>query len=338
MSKVRLKQLDQDEISGFAKQVLSGDLSSISGSLTGLIYTGNTLSGNFSTLNIKVDVLSGQNTGISGRLDTIEQDFSAFSDQIDNFSGEMYGLSGIVNLLSGDLSFFSGNLVTAETDLASQSGRIDINSGNIISSSGALNSKISIVSGLVDSISGKQDITSGKVVSISGSLNTLSGNFTGFTGRYVNDYVLVCDSKASGTAGGTFTSGAWRTRDINTELFDDGSICTLSSNQIILSGGIYHCDISCPAWVVGKHKARLYNISSASVLLNGTSEETNNSGFYASTRSFIKGRIILPSTGAILEVQHIASNTETSDGFGKACTLDTGNNIYTLAEFRRTSV
>ena len=37
-------------------------------------------------------------------------------------------------------------------------------------------------------------------------------------------HAIICDQKAGGTAGGTFTEGAWRTRDLNTEITDADGI------------------------------------------------------------------------------------------------------------------
>jgi len=41
--------------------------------------------------------------------------------------------------------------------------------------------------------------------------------------------IIVEDQKATTTNGGTFTSGAWRKRDLNTEVYDDNSHCKLTS-------------------------------------------------------------------------------------------------------------
>jgi len=69
------------------------------------------------------------------------------------------------------------------------------------------------------------------------------------------DYILINDTKSSGTHGGTFSSGAWRTRDLNTIVSDTGGHASLSSNQITLEAGTYECFISCPAFDVENHKA-----------------------------------------------------------------------------------
>ena len=49
---------------------------------------------------------------------------------------------------------------------------------------------------------------------------------------------IIEDQKSAGTAGGTFTSGAWRTRDLNTEVSDpDGIVSTQSSTAGTQNGG-----------------------------------------------------------------------------------------------------
>jgi hypothetical protein len=52
-------------------------------------------------------------------------------------------------------------------------------------------------------------------------------------------YVRLSDTKPSGTAGTTYTSGAYRTITINTEEQDVEGVCSLSSNQFTLSAGKY---------------------------------------------------------------------------------------------------
>ena len=51
----------------------------------------------------------------------------------------------------------------------------------------------------------------------------------GTVGKFVS-CALVIDQKSANTNAGTFTSGAHRTRDLNTEVFDPDNIVTVSSN------------------------------------------------------------------------------------------------------------
>ena len=46
-------------------------------------------------------------------------------------------------------------------------------------------------------------------------VDTILGE-SGAERRGLMTYAIICDQKANDTDGGTFTSGAWRTRDLNT--------------------------------------------------------------------------------------------------------------------------
>jgi len=163
-------------------------------------------------------------------------------------------------------------------------------------------------------------------------LDTSTGHkHTGAAGdgtKVTDAYVCVRDKKAQNTHGGTFTSGAWQTRDVNEEQADPRSICSVASNQITLVAGTYRCHISAPAYNVDSHQTRLRNITDGTTLLVGTAErETVDVG-----RSFIVGRFTLAAT-KVLEVQHQCSVTQADTGFGYRCNFT--DEIYTIAEFWR---
>lgn len=142
-------------------------------------------------------------------------------------------------------------------------------------------------------------------------------------------YILIQDQKSSGTNGGTFTAGSFVTRDLNTVVIDTQHIATLSSNQITLGAGQYRVSISCPAFQVNTHTARLQNITDGTTLLSGTSEEASTIDS-VQNRSFIVGRFTLLSPKT-LEVQHRSGATGTSTGFGTPASFGV-NEVYTTCE------
>jgi hypothetical protein len=146
-------------------------------------------------------------------------------------------------------------------------------------------------------------------------------------------YVCVADEKAQSTNGGTFNSGAWRVRTLNTERADDDGLATLSSNQITLAAGKYAVRISAPAFGVNSHKAKLYNVTDTADALIGT-VETANATYSGMSRSFIVGQISLASA-KVLEVQHYCSFTKNNTGFGPAFAAAGVVEVYTVAEFWR---
>ncbi|KKN42645.1 hypothetical protein LCGC14_0710970 [marine sediment metagenome] len=144
-----------------------------------------------------------------------------------------------------------------------------------------------------------------------------------------NDYILVRDKKAITVDGGTFTNGAWQTRDINEEVADPGGHASISGNQITLAAGTYRCQISAPAYATRRHQVRLQNITDVATEVLGTSS-------YAYTtdqcRTFLSGRFTIADT-KVFEVQHRGELTSATFGFGIAS--DWGDEIYTIAEFWR---
>lgn len=149
------------------------------------------------------------------------------------------------------------------------------------------------------------------------------------------DYICLRDEKAANTAGGTFTAdGTWKKRDV-AEFSDTGGNCAVASSVIALATGTYRVRISCPAWYVNSHKARLRRTNNtAATLLVGTSERSGNTGIEsAQTRSIIEGRITVDAADT-LEIQHRAQSTQATNGFGVAANLGEVE-VYTVAEFEK---
>jgi hypothetical protein len=133
--------------------------------------------------------------------------------------------------------------------------------------------------------------------------------------EYLNLQLLhVRDEKASGTGGGTLTSGAWRTRTLNTSLTNEISGASLSSNQITLPSGTYFINAIANVGANSQsHKAKLANITDTSDTVIGTSE-FNEPGS-GSTKSFVIGRFTIASS-KVFELQHRSGNTTDANGFG----------------------
>lgn len=151
--------------------------------------------------------------------------------------------------------------------------------------------------------------------------------------RGKDGYVCVRDKKAQNTPGGTFSAGtnAWRTRDLNEEQADTHNDCTLSSNQITLTAGLWVADIACPAYYCDGHQARLRNVTDSATLVLGTSMFGYTAG-YNNNISLIKGCFELTASKT-LEVQHQCATTSTTYGFGTAANFT--DEIYTVATFKR---
>jgi hypothetical protein len=143
-------------------------------------------------------------------------------------------------------------------------------------------------------------------------------------------YILIQDQKTAGTDGGTFTSGADQTRDLNTKVVDTGSLASVASNQITLAAGTYRFKISAPGCAVDRHQAILYNVTDSSEVAVGVSE-CAASGSFVCNRSFIQGRMTIASS-KVFEVRHRCQTTAVTYGLGVASNFGRAE-IYTVAEF-----
>ena len=116
-------------------------------------------------------------------------------------------------------------------------------------------------------------------------------------------YAIIADIKASNADGGDFDSGAWRTRDLNTEIADPDNIVSLSSNQFTLGAGSYLIEFSAPACRLGSHQTRLYNATTSSEVQIGTSHWAPPTSGHADQNSMGAGRVTITGSTAF-EIQH----------------------------------
>ena len=124
----------------------------------------------------------------------------------------------------------------------------------------------------------------------------------------------VQDQKPSGASGGTFTSGAWRTRDLNTVVANTIPGASLANNQVTLPAGVYDIIAFAPAYKAGGHIVCLYSITENALLALGVMEYTG-AAYGVSTTSCLTTRITLP-VSTILELRHQCSSTQAGNGFG----------------------
>ena len=172
------------------------------------------------------------------------------------------------------------------------------------------------------------------------SASGLSGDgsgLSGISGGKFASYAIIGDQKSNNTHGGTFTSGAWQTRDLNAELSDPDGIVSISSNQFTLAAGSYLVKASAPARRCAYHQTRLQNITDSTTVEYGSSEQsygTGNDNYYV-TRSFLSAQFTI-SASKVFEIQHRCGTTHTSYGMGVASNF--GNTeLYTLVEIYKES-
>jgi hypothetical protein len=137
---------------------------------------------------------------------------------------------------------------------------------------------------------------------------------------------VLQDQKADGTDGGTFTTGAWQTRTINTLVSDPtGIITSLASNQIELATGTYTIRAECAACVqVDRHRMRIQNVTDATTIIQGPNSDANSgAGANGEAGAYVEGRVTVASGTKKFEIQHRCQTTRATDGFGADCTFGT---------------
>jgi hypothetical protein len=138
---------------------------------------------------------------------------------------------------------------------------------------------------------------------------------------------IIEDQKTAGTPGGTFSTGAWRTRDINTKVRDPKSLVSVASNQFVpaVSGWV---EWQTTVGVVQNNTTRLQNIT------DGTT-----AGYGMSSRKVDDATNVMVCGGAPVvagktyELQHQCAQSKTTDGFGIPGTF--GTEVYTRISFWR---
>ena len=136
---------------------------------------------------------------------------------------------------------------------------------------------------------------------------------TGGFGKF-SSYAVIAKVRAANNDGfGSYTTGDWRTRDIDTEITDEDDIVSISSNQFTLQAGTYLINFGCSMYHCNRHAIRLQNITDSTTAGVGN---PNNSYTYSSLL-FTTGvcRVSIASAKTF-EVQGYVSVTKADNGMG----------------------
>ena len=157
---------------------------------------------------------------------------------------------------------------------------------------------------------------------------------TGGFGKF-SSYALLAkvhDSGTSSTYFGAYTTGAWRTRDIDTEVSDEDGIVTISSNQFTLQAGNYRIRYGATSYTVNRHALRLRNVTDTSTVGYGVA----TFGYSYSPILFSEGTVRVSIASAkVFEVQGYPETTKASNGMGFA--MVNGSSYETIVEIFKES-
>ncbi len=142
----------------------------------------------------------------------------------------------------------------------------------------------------------------------------------------------IVDQKPQGTNGGTFTSGAWQTRDLNTINFDPfGIISGLAANQVTLDSGVWAILAIPPALSVNRHMSRIQNITLGTTITFGQSTDSG-----ATQNVSISNAVVtLTDPLTVIEIQHQCAMNSANVGFGRAVNFAGAPELYTIVQFTK---
>jgi hypothetical protein len=133
------------------------------------------------------------------------------------------------------------------------------------------------------------------------------------------------ETQANLTQGGTFTSGSYVKRTLNTTVINDITGCSIASSVITLPAGTYFVSAIAPALQVSNHKTRLQNTTDSTTIAIGTTN-TCAAADTTQTNAELTTYFTLAASKTI-ELQHRCATTAASYGLGTAMNFS-DNEVY----------
>ena len=128
------------------------------------------------------------------------------------------------------------------------------------------------------------------------------------------DIAIFNETQANGTEGGTFTSGSFVKRTLNTTVVNNITGCSIASSVITLPAGTYFVSALAPALQVSNHKLRLQNTSDATTIAIGTNNSTAAANTVQTTATLVTCFTLAASK--TIELQHRCATTAATYGLG----------------------
>jgi len=245
--------------------------------------------------------------------------------------------SGLGTVTFADTGVDLAGIVTATTFSGSGASLTNLPAGNLsgtlpaISAANLTNVPAANITGTLPAISAA-NLTNIPAANVTGTLPALTAanltnipaanivgvctaglTKTGGFGKF-SSYAVIAKVRASDAGNfGSYTTGDWRTRDLDTEITDEDDIVSISSNQFTLQAGNYLIHFGCSMYHINKHAIRLRNVTDGSTAGVGNP----NNGYTYSPLLFTTGtcRVSIDSA-KVFEVQGYPSITKADNGMG----------------------
>lgn len=129
------------------------------------------------------------------------------------------------------------------------------------------------------------------------------------------DIAIIRDEKSQGTPGGTYTSGSYRQREINTIAYDPEDFVDIAGNAFTVPIGEYLIFARAPAYRIGECNLRLWDSTEGEEVANGASNYASNSAAYHVICTLLEVVEALVETTYSLSM--LGETTQSTNGMGK---------------------
>ena len=137
------------------------------------------------------------------------------------------------------------------------------------------------------------------------------------------------ETQASGTNGGTATSGSYVKRTLNTTVQNGITGCSIASSVITLPAGTYRLTAQAPVFNVSTNSSRLRNTTDATTTQQGCSNFSSNNNYgYSTVEAYFT---IAASKNFELQTQ--VGSTVATNGYGASAGM--GDEIYTIVSIEK---
>ena len=167
------------------------------------------------------------------------------------------------------------------------------------------------------------DFVAGAVLTAA-QLNSVLDNF--------QDVAIFNEQQASGTQGGTFNSGSYLKRTLNTTIVNNIAGCSIAASVITLPAGTFRVLAKAPCHRVSENKARLQNTTAGTTLVLGSNELTSNTD-NIQVSSMVIGTFTL-SVSSTIELQHRGAIGVATSGFGVGVGFG-DSEVYAMIQIER---
>ena len=148
---------------------------------------------------------------------------------------------------------------------------------------------------------------------------------------------LIRDSKSTGTNGGSFNSGGWIGRVLNTITAsgDSGDDVTLSSNVVTLSPGYYKWQSRAPGYHCDRHQTRLFDVTNNTAVAYGSCAYSPGGASNSSQSDSIIQTFLSISVPTTYRLEHMCMSTQANNGLGIASNFAGNTEIYSTVYIKK---